>query len=76
MAETRKQDSPQNENEQTAMDREARLRREAVAEQIAQNNRRRMAMERGLDETLADSFPASDPPSSIPDPSEGETYAA
>ncbi len=48
-------------------DQEARQRREAVAQQIA-INKQHMAMERGLDETLADSFPASDPPSSIPDP--------
>jgi hypothetical protein len=28
--------------------------------------------DKSLDKTLADSFPTSDPPSSIPDPSEGE----
>ena len=28
--------------------------------------------EKNLDKTLADSFPTSDPPSSIPDPSEEE----
>lgn len=28
--------------------------------------------ERNLDKTLADSFPTSDPPSSIPDPAEEE----
>jgi len=76
MAETRKQDSPQNESEQSGFEREARLRREAVAQQIAENNRQRMAMERGLDKTLADSFPASDPPSTIPDPSGEEDVAA
>ena len=31
--------------------------------------------ERSLDKTLADSFPTSDPPSSIPDPEEGEDAA-
>ena len=31
--------------------------------------------EKNLDKTLADSFPTSDPPSSIPDPSEDETAA-
>jgi hypothetical protein len=30
----------------------------------------------GMDKTLADSFPASDPPSSIPDPSDDEEDAA
>jgi hypothetical protein len=29
----------------------------------------------GMDRTLADSFPASDPPSSIPDPEEDENAA-
>jgi len=29
-----------------------------------------------LDKTLADSFPTSDPPSSIPDPSEDDSFAA
>ncbi len=29
-----------------------------------------------LDKTLADSFPTSDPPSTIPDPSEDDSFAA
>ena len=29
----------------------------------------------GMDKTLADSFPASDPPSSIPDPEDDESAA-
>jgi hypothetical protein len=29
-----------------------------------------------LDKTLADSFPTSDPPSSIPDPEEDDSFAA
>lgn len=32
--------------------------------------------ERALDKTVADSFPTSDPPSSIPDPSEEDPLAA
>lgn len=32
--------------------------------------------EKMLDKTLADSFPSSDPPSTIPDPSEEDSYAA
>ena len=32
--------------------------------------------EAALDKTLADSFPASDPPSSIPDPDEDKENAA
>jgi hypothetical protein len=31
--------------------------------------------EENLDKTIEDSFPASDPPSSIPDPDEDETAA-
>jgi hypothetical protein len=81
MADEKKQEtqsSPQNEREQASfeLDLEARQRREAVAQQIAKNNRHRLNMERALDQTLADSFPASDPPSSIPDPGEEEPYAA
>ncbi len=32
--------------------------------------------EKMLDKTLADSFPTSDPPSTIPDPSEDDSFAA
>lgn len=32
--------------------------------------------EKALDQTIADSFPTSDPPSSIPDPSEDDSFAA
>jgi hypothetical protein len=32
----------------------------------------RAKREKSLDKTIADSFPTSDPPSSIPDPIEGE----
>jgi hypothetical protein len=32
--------------------------------------------EKALDKTLADSFPTSDPPSSIPDPGEEDSQAA
>jgi hypothetical protein len=39
-------------------------------------DKHRLIMERALDKTLADSFPASDPPSSIPDPGEEEPFAA
>lgn len=32
--------------------------------------------DRMLDKTIADSFPASDPPSSLPDPCEDDSFAA
>lgn len=32
--------------------------------------------EKMLDKTLADSFPTSDPPSTIPDPDEDDSFAA
>lgn len=38
-------------------------------------NERRQIRERALDKTLADSFPTSDPPSTIPDPGEEEDAA-
>jgi hypothetical protein len=37
---------------------------------------RKEVREKMLDKTLADSFPTSDPPSSIPDPSEDDSMAA
>jgi hypothetical protein len=71
------QGNPQNEREQSGSDRnrEERLRSEGIAQDIVQN-KHRLTMERALDKTIADSFPASDPPSSIPDPGEEEPFAA
>jgi hypothetical protein len=37
---------------------------------------RKEVREKMLDKTLADSFPSSDPPSSIPDPCEDDSMAA
>ncbi len=56
------------EQDNSVREREARQRREAVAQQIAHN--KRMMMERALDEALAETFPASDPPSVVRDPGE------
>lgn len=39
-------------------------------------NSREDIREKMLDKTIADSFPTSDPPSSIPDPSEDDSMAA
>ena len=39
-----------------------------LAEVIALEVDERVRREKGLDKTVADSFPASDPPSSIPNP--------
>jgi hypothetical protein len=41
------------------------------SDQKPENNQR----DEGMDKTLADSFPASDPPSSIPDPEDDENAA-
>ena len=38
--------------------------------------RERDARERALDKTIADSFPTSDPPSTIPDPAPGNPGSA
>jgi hypothetical protein len=64
-----KQGHPQTESEQASSKREqeSRSRSEAVAQKISEN-KHRMVLERALDETLAESFPASDPASSIPAP--------
>jgi hypothetical protein len=40
-----------------------------------QAEKTRAIKEKNMDETLADSFPSSDPPSSIPDPGEEEDAA-
>jgi len=42
----------------------------AVKKESEQETREKM-----MDKTLADSYPASDPPSSIPDPAEDDTAA-
>jgi hypothetical protein len=39
-------------------------------------DRKEKVREKMLDKTLADSFPTSDPPSSIPDPGEDDSIAA
>jgi hypothetical protein len=39
-------------------------------DRVVEPNDREGAREKMFDKTLADSFPASDPPSSIPDPKE------
>lgn len=40
------------------------------------SERERKERERGLDNTIEDSFPSSDPPSSIPNPGEEDPQAA
>ena len=42
---------------------------------VSQKNKE-LLREKMLDKTLADSFPTSDPPSSIPDPCEDDSLAA
>jgi hypothetical protein len=39
-------------------------------DRVIDESRRRERKEKMLDKTIADSFPASDPPSSLPDPDE------
>lgn len=54
------------------MAKQAQPSNQQKAEEKAANRRRvREAREKAMDQTLADSYPASDPPSTIPDP-EGE----
>ena len=46
-----------------------------VARKHAQGHNVNIPAEKGLDKTIADSFPTSDPPSTIPDPAESEDAA-
>jgi hypothetical protein len=62
--------SPQithNEREQSGSGRGPEERKKAEGDSQEAEHKRR---ERALDKTLADSFPTSDPPSSIPNPGE------
>jgi hypothetical protein len=43
-----------------------------IKPQKPDKDKKKRNREAALDKTLADSFPASDPPSSIPDPAESE----
>ena len=61
------------EREQNERGQSASGEREA---QQTKQNKHRMILERALDETLAESFPASDPPSTIPAPVDEELDAA
>ncbi len=56
-------------NQKTDQTQESTVNREDSARKL------HALRERAMDKTLADSFPASDPPSSIPDP-ESEDIAA
>jgi hypothetical protein len=65
-----KQGSPQitpDEREHTGSRRDPEERPSTEGEKL---DERRRLREKAHDKTLADSFPTSDPPSSIPDPSE------
>jgi hypothetical protein len=44
--------------------------------QIVPKDRERELREEALDKTVEDSFPSSDPPSSIPNPAAEDPYAA
>lgn len=51
-------------------------RKKQAAPQDETSDKARERRERALDKTVADSFPGSDPPSSIPDPGEEDPLAA
>jgi hypothetical protein len=72
----KKQGTPQithNEREHTGSRRDPEER--PVSEGEAHDEQRRLR-EKAHDKTLADSFPTSDPPSTIPDPGEDDSNAA
>jgi hypothetical protein len=69
-----KQGNPQitpNEREHTGSRRDPEER-----PKLKGNKQEEQRREKAHDKTLADSFPTSDPPSSIPDPGEEDPYAA
>ena len=45
-------------------------------DRLINSDRKEKIREKMLDKTIADSFPTSDPPSSIPDPGEDDSIAA
>jgi hypothetical protein len=45
-------------------------------ERPVESDDRKQVRDKMLDKTLADSFPTSDPPSTIPDPEEDDSFAA
>jgi hypothetical protein len=45
-------------------------------ERPVESEDKKQVRDKRLDKTLADSFPTSDPPSSIPDPEEDDSFAA
>jgi hypothetical protein len=55
-------------------DQDSNLKRDPEDRRVNPNDKRAI-QERNLDKTLADSFPTSDPPSTIPDPQEEEDAA-
>jgi len=50
-------------------------RRDPEERSVASEEKKKLR-EKMLDKTLADSFPTSDPPSTIPDPEEDDSFAA
>ena len=58
------------------MAEEKKVRKEAGrADSPVEQEDEREKRERGMDQTLEDSYPASDPPSTIPDPEEDSEAA-
>jgi len=58
------------------MAEEKRVREEpSRADRAVEQEDEREKRERGMDQTLEDSYPASDPPSTIPDPEEDSEAA-
>ena len=72
MAEEAKKGDPQI----SPAEREQPGSRRDPEERVVEENSEEEVREKMHDKTLADSFPTSDPPSSIPDPSEDDSVAA
>lgn len=57
------------------MNRQSRLAQDPHSGHNKSEEEEKREREEGLDKTLEESFPASDPPSSIPDPEDEESAA-
>lgn len=57
-------------------DCEKRGSRRDPEERRVESEDKKQVRDKMLDKTLADSFPTSDPPSTIPDPEEDDSFAA
>jgi hypothetical protein len=76
VAEKTKEEAKQGDPQITPAEPEQPGSRRDPEERPVDKNSEAEVREKMLDKTLADSFPTSDPPSTIPDPAEDDSLAA